>query len=31
LRSQPPPERGMGRQRELGRAPERSLDRGIEL
>jgi conjugative relaxase-like TrwC/TraI family protein len=30
-RSQPPPERGLGRERELGRTPERSLDRGIEL
>jgi conjugative relaxase-like TrwC/TraI family protein len=30
-RSQPPPERGLGRERELGRTPERSLSRGIEL
>jgi hypothetical protein len=29
--SQPPPERGLGRERELGRTPERSLSRGIEL
>jgi hypothetical protein len=31
FRSQPPPERGLGRERELGRTPERSLSRGIEL
>jgi ATP-dependent exoDNAse (exonuclease V) alpha subunit len=31
FRSQPPPERGLGRERELGRTRERSLDRGIEL
>jgi conjugative relaxase-like TrwC/TraI family protein len=30
-RSQPRPERGLGRERELGRTPERSLSRGIEL
>ena len=30
-RSQPPPERGLGRERELGRTPERSLPRGIEM
>jgi hypothetical protein len=31
FRSQPPPERGLGRERELGRTPERGLSRGIEL
>jgi ATP-dependent exoDNAse (exonuclease V) alpha subunit len=31
FRSQPRPERGLGRERELGRTPERSLSRGIEL
>jgi conjugative relaxase-like TrwC/TraI family protein len=30
-RIQPPPERGLGRERELGRTPERRLSRGIEL
>jgi conjugative relaxase-like TrwC/TraI family protein len=30
-RDQPPPERGLGRERELGRTRERSLSRGIEL
>jgi conjugative relaxase-like TrwC/TraI family protein len=31
FRSQPRPERGLGRERELGRTPGRNLDRGIEL
>jgi conjugative relaxase-like TrwC/TraI family protein len=31
MRTQPAPERGLGRERELGRTPERSLSRGIEL
>jgi conjugative relaxase-like TrwC/TraI family protein len=31
FRSQPPPERGLSRERELGCTPERSLSRGIEL
>jgi conjugative relaxase-like TrwC/TraI family protein len=31
FRSQPRPERGLGRERELGLTPERSLSRGIEL
>ena len=30
-RRQPQPERGLGRERDLGRTPERSLSRGIEL
>jgi conjugative relaxase-like TrwC/TraI family protein len=30
-RNQPPPERSLGRERELGRIPERGLSRGIEF